>query len=69
PDDEEENGLYDEQEQEFDEEMKELGGSRVHFLTTKGVDDEDDYDDVVAEMNSESYGVTTREQTNKKEKV
>ncbi|KAH9308266.1 hypothetical protein KI387_036177, partial [Taxus chinensis] len=33
------------------------------------VDDEDDYDDVVVEMNSESYVVMTQEQTNKKEKV
>ena len=39
--------------------MEDLGGSRVHFLTNEGMDDEDDYDDVVAEMNSESYVVIT----------
>ncbi|KAH9296487.1 hypothetical protein KI387_040075, partial [Taxus chinensis] len=68
-DDEEENELYDEQEEEADEELEESGGSRVHFLTTEGVDDKYDYDDVVAEMNSESYVVMTQEQTKKKEKV
>ncbi|KAH9320552.1 hypothetical protein KI387_015191, partial [Taxus chinensis] len=51
PDDEEEDGLYDKQEEEVDEELEEPGGSRVHFLTTDGVDDEDEYDDIVAEMN------------------
>ncbi|KAH9288272.1 hypothetical protein KI387_032389, partial [Taxus chinensis] len=69
PDDEEKNGIYDEQEEEADEELEDPGGSRVHFLSTKGVDDEDDYDNVVTEMNSESYAVMTWEVTKKKEKV
>ncbi|KAH9324951.1 hypothetical protein KI387_005129, partial [Taxus chinensis] len=54
---------------EVDEETKELEGSRVNFFTTEGIDEEDDYDKVVADMNSESYAVMTQEQTNKKEKV
>ncbi|KAH9310025.1 hypothetical protein KI387_037936, partial [Taxus chinensis] len=69
PDDEEENGLYDEQEEDADEELEELGGSQVHFLTTEGMDYEDDYDERVVEMNNDSYVVMNRDQTNKKEKV
>ncbi|KAH9296411.1 hypothetical protein KI387_039999, partial [Taxus chinensis] len=69
PDDEEINEDFEEPEEEADEELEELEGSRVNFFTTEGVDEEDDYDEVVAEMNSESYVVMTREQTNKKEKV
>ncbi|KAH9306219.1 hypothetical protein KI387_010623, partial [Taxus chinensis] len=51
PNDEEENGIYNEQEEEADEELEEPSGSQVHFVTSEGVDDEYDYDDVVAEMN------------------
>ncbi|KAH9300545.1 hypothetical protein KI387_012128, partial [Taxus chinensis] len=55
--------------EEFDDEAEELEGSRVNFFTTEGIDDGDDYDEVVAEMNSESFAVMTREQTHQKEKV
>lgn len=58
PEDEEANEYYVKGE-EVDEEMEEPGGSTVHFLTTEGVDDDDDYDEVVADMNSESYVVMT----------
>ncbi|KAH9326511.1 hypothetical protein KI387_006689, partial [Taxus chinensis] len=47
PDDEEFNELYEEPEEEVDEELEELGGSQVHFLTTEGMDDEDEYDERV----------------------
>ncbi|KAH9290229.1 hypothetical protein KI387_034346, partial [Taxus chinensis] len=54
PNDEEFNELYEDPEEEVDEEHEELGGSQAHFLTTEGMDDEDEYDERVAEMNSES---------------
>ncbi|KAH9288759.1 hypothetical protein KI387_032876, partial [Taxus chinensis] len=50
PDDEKFNELCDEPEEEV-EELEELGGSQVHFLTTEGGDDEDEYDERVADMN------------------
>ncbi|KAH9306280.1 hypothetical protein KI387_010684, partial [Taxus chinensis] len=59
PDDEEENEFYDDQEEYIDEELEQPGASRINFLTTEGVDDEDDYDDVVAEMNNKSYAIMT----------
>ncbi|KAH9319806.1 hypothetical protein KI387_021575, partial [Taxus chinensis] len=52
--------------EEFDDEAEELEGSRVNFFTTEGIDD---YDEVVADMNSESFAVMTREQTKQREKV
>ncbi|KAH9296449.1 hypothetical protein KI387_040037, partial [Taxus chinensis] len=67
--DEEVNEEFEESGEEAEEELEELDGSQVNFLTTKGIDEEDDYDEVVEEMNSESYVVMTREHTNKKEKV
>ncbi|KAH9313103.1 hypothetical protein KI387_028138, partial [Taxus chinensis] len=51
PNDAEFNELYEELEEEVDEELDELGGSQVHFLTTEGMDDEDEYDQRVVEMN------------------
>ncbi|KAH9326321.1 hypothetical protein KI387_006499, partial [Taxus chinensis] len=60
---------FEEPGEEAEEELEELDGSRVNFLTTEGIDEEDDYDEVVAEMNGESYAVMTQEQTNKREKV
>ncbi|KAH9315106.1 hypothetical protein KI387_023733, partial [Taxus chinensis] len=41
-------------------------GSRFHFLTIEGVDDQDDYDDVVAKMNNESYAIMTWESDQQK---
>ncbi|KAH9313116.1 hypothetical protein KI387_028151, partial [Taxus chinensis] len=61
PEDEEVNEDCEELEEEADEEIEELEGSRVNFFTTEGVDEEDDYDEVVADMNSESYVVMTQE--------
>ncbi|KAH9325442.1 hypothetical protein KI387_005620, partial [Taxus chinensis] len=55
PDDEEFNEEFEDPEEEVDEELEELGLSQVYFLTTKGMDDEDEYDERVAEMNNESY--------------
>ncbi|KAH9294081.1 hypothetical protein KI387_040715, partial [Taxus chinensis] len=55
--------------EEFDDEAEEPERSRVNFFTTKGIDDADDYDEVVADMNSESFAVMTREQTHQREKV
>ncbi|KAH9308473.1 hypothetical protein KI387_036384, partial [Taxus chinensis] len=69
PDDEEEDEICEEHEEEFDEELEELSGSHVHFLTIEGIDEEDDYEASVAEMNNESYAVMTHEQAKKKEKV
>ncbi|KAH9319265.1 hypothetical protein KI387_021034, partial [Taxus chinensis] len=60
---------FEESREEVEEELEELDGSQDNFLTTEGIDEEDDYDEIVAEMNSESYTVMTQEQTNKKEKV
>ncbi|KAH9326865.1 hypothetical protein KI387_007043, partial [Taxus chinensis] len=51
PDDEEFNEDFEDPEEELDEELKELGGYQVHFLTTEGMDDEDEYDERVVEMN------------------
>ncbi|KAH9329219.1 hypothetical protein KI387_001327, partial [Taxus chinensis] len=51
PDDEEENEDYEEPEEEVDEEQEELGDSQVNFLTSEGVDDEDEYNEVVTDMN------------------
>ncbi|KAH9297373.1 hypothetical protein KI387_029055, partial [Taxus chinensis] len=65
----EEDGICEEQEDEAGEELEELNGSHVHFLTIKGIDEEDDYEERVTEMNNESYAVMTREKANKKEKV
>ncbi|KAH9312175.1 hypothetical protein KI387_027210, partial [Taxus chinensis] len=50
-DDEEFNEDFKDPEEEVDEEQDELGGSQVHFLTTEGMDDEDEYDERVVEMN------------------
>ncbi|KAH9296698.1 hypothetical protein KI387_044278 [Taxus chinensis] len=61
PDDEEDNEDCEEFVEEVDDEADELEGSRVNFFTTEGIDDGDDYDEVVADMNSESYAVMTRE--------
>ncbi|KAH9296371.1 hypothetical protein KI387_039959, partial [Taxus chinensis] len=69
PEDEEVNEDCEEFVEEVDDEADELEGSRVNFFTTEGIDDEDDYDEIVADMNSESYAVMTREQTNQREKV
>ncbi|KAH9316789.1 hypothetical protein KI387_044527, partial [Taxus chinensis] len=57
PDDEEENEICEEHEEEADEELEELSGSHVHFLTIEGIDEEDDYEERVAEMKNESYDV------------
>ncbi|KAH9302738.1 hypothetical protein KI387_014321, partial [Taxus chinensis] len=67
PDDDVDNEACEEFLEEFDDEAEELEGSRVNFFTTEGTDD--DYDEVVADMNSESFAVMTREQTRQKEKV
>ncbi|KAH9296007.1 hypothetical protein KI387_039595, partial [Taxus chinensis] len=58
PDDDEDNEACEELIEEEDE-ADELEGSRVNFFTTEGVDDGDDYDEVVADMNSESFAVMT----------
>ncbi|KAH9327501.1 hypothetical protein KI387_007679, partial [Taxus chinensis] len=60
PDDDEDNEACEEFAREFDDEAEVLEGSRVNFFTTEGIDD---YDEVVADMNSESFAVMTREQT------
>lgn len=69
PDDEEENEICEEHEEEADEELEELSGSHVHFLTTEGVNEEDDYEERVTKRNNESYVVMTHEKAKKKEKV
>ncbi|KAH9329010.1 hypothetical protein KI387_001118, partial [Taxus chinensis] len=51
PEDEEVNEYCEELEEEIDGEIEELEGSRVNFFTTEGVNEEDDYDEVVADMN------------------
>ncbi|KAH9331841.1 hypothetical protein KI387_003949, partial [Taxus chinensis] len=51
PNDEEENEDYEEPEEEISEEQEEPSESQVHFLTTEGMDDEDEYDEVVVDMN------------------
>ncbi|KAH9309611.1 hypothetical protein KI387_037522, partial [Taxus chinensis] len=69
PDDDVDDEAREEFLEEFDDEAEELEGSRVNFFTTEGTDDGDNYDEVVADMNSESFAVMTREQTRQKEKV
>ncbi|KAH9289990.1 hypothetical protein KI387_034107, partial [Taxus chinensis] len=56
----EENEDYEEPKEEVDEDPEELGNSQVNFLTVEGVDDEDEYDEVVIDMNSDSYVVMTQ---------
>ncbi|KAH9306848.1 hypothetical protein KI387_011252, partial [Taxus chinensis] len=51
PDEEEFNEYFEDLEEEVDEEQEELGGYQVHFLTTEGINDEDEYDERVAYMN------------------
>ncbi|KAH9316407.1 hypothetical protein KI387_025034, partial [Taxus chinensis] len=51
PDDDEDNEACEEFVEEVDDETYELEGSRVNFFTTEGIDDGDDYDEVVADMN------------------
>ncbi|KAH9312894.1 hypothetical protein KI387_027929, partial [Taxus chinensis] len=46
----------EEAEEELEEYQEESDDSQVKFLTTEGVDDnDDDYDELVADMNNESY--------------
>ncbi|KAH9321751.1 hypothetical protein KI387_016390, partial [Taxus chinensis] len=59
-DDDEDNEACEEFVEEFDDEVDELEGSRVNFFTTEGIDDGDDYDEVVVDINSESFTVMTR---------
>ncbi|KAH9328055.1 hypothetical protein KI387_000163, partial [Taxus chinensis] len=51
PGDEEFNKDFEDPKEEVDEEQEELGGSQAHFLTTEGMDDEDEYDERVVDMN------------------
>ncbi|KAH9296808.1 hypothetical protein KI387_028490, partial [Taxus chinensis] len=51
PNDEEENEDYEEPKEEVDEDQEELGHFQVNFLTTEGVDDEDEYNEVLADLN------------------
>ncbi|KAH9309436.1 hypothetical protein KI387_037347, partial [Taxus chinensis] len=69
PEDEEVNEDCEEFFEEVDDETDELEGSRVNFFTTEGIDEGDDYDEVLADMNSESYAIMTREHINQREKV
>ncbi|KAH9300309.1 hypothetical protein KI387_011892, partial [Taxus chinensis] len=53
PNDDEDNEAYEELvAREEDDKADELEGSQVNFFTTEGIDDGDDYDEVVADMNS-----------------
>ncbi|KAH9288307.1 hypothetical protein KI387_032424, partial [Taxus chinensis] len=58
-----------EPEEEFEEVQEDADDSQVKFLTTEGVDDDDEYDEVFANMNINSYVVMIREQLNKKKDV
>ncbi|KAH9326371.1 hypothetical protein KI387_006549, partial [Taxus chinensis] len=55
-------------EEEADEELEELSGSHVHFLTTEAIDEEYYYEEIIVEMSNESYVVMTHDKMSKKEK-
>ncbi|KAH9318878.1 hypothetical protein KI387_020647, partial [Taxus chinensis] len=56
---EEANEEFEESGEEDEEELEELDGSQVNFLTPEGVHEENDYDEVLVDMNNDSYAVMT----------